>query len=150
MLTFSTNSWHYRFASLRCFDIYGLDDRVVPSRNTLCGYVSMVASGLFFYILVTSLLAWALLSPVGVYMLFTGVTLDEMGGVFVPPALFGAAVIMAAGASCAIYSLNRIDRLKDKLFRRDNSQNDVEPSLIVEWFKAVKDKYCPIIELKDK
>lgn len=161
MLTFSTKSWHYRFATLACLDIFRslFPRRFVRDGISLCEYMSMVFSGIASFALSTGIILWVLLlGPLGIYLnlvermdtsLFitlAGMAMFAIGALVTIIGGFVVTGVTAGFVACIIgyVIVEGGGRVYRKLAGTQRATPPA-PSLITEWLKAKKLKYCPNI-----
>jgi hypothetical protein len=163
-MNFSKNSWHFLFAHK-----YGglslWDDE--PVRTSLCEYVKRVALGLFLFCLVWSVASFMTIFGIGGFIaLFTyGVYQWQFFGPFTGASGVILTVVAVVGPFAAIsWYCERDSRRMNKEWKAySNANPDADywdwrrsyskqftknPSIIKEWFKAKKEKVCPIITIE--
>lgn len=138
MITISTKSLLYRFLN----NYYS--KREIP--NNLCGFVRKVMWAFFLatlgWGLLTFLLTSLLFGMVG--MLFLGMSLDDL---FV----FGPVFVVTSVALAFISIGLLIQYSKDKYYassyyNKPSYKKVSKPWLITEYYRAVKNKICPMLE----
>lgn len=156
-MNFSKNSWHFLFAHK-----YGglslWDDE--PVRTSLCKYVKQVALGLFLFSLVCTLATFTALFGIGGFIALA--TYGAYQWLFFGPFFIASATILAISGMVIIgWWLGRDSRRMDKEWKAYSNANpdadywkwrhahydNKKPSLIKEWFKAKKEKVCPVIKI---
>lgn len=152
-LTFRQNSWHYKVVE---FFSPG-----VP--KSLCPYVRWLAVGVVLIAVIGSLVTFAAAGVVLNVLYLTDTLLGlypsslyEPKGWLEVATVIGGAIntIVAALTLYAGYNITRY-KLKERKRERANAAwlagggaqalPEPEPSLLVEWFKSVHDKFCPNI-----
>ena len=152
MITFKRNSWHYKFNSWLEKQSSGpwLD---ATDCKSICPYFwctlwnitwTLLFILVFFFI--------ATLAGATSLSMETISALDFswlwLAGVGVVTSIFGIFLLVAVG-TYLIFDLTK--NVLSKIFSQkgDATQEDKEPSVVVEWVKAKKAKICPMIEFKE-
>jgi len=136
--TFSDQSWHYRLARFA-------DEHHERKLDDICGYTRAVLSGLWWFVMCTTLAGLLLTSTGDLLTWFVvGITIN-----FVE---LNAQALMACivwGVLAGLFAWAGIHILVDE-WRKKREQVDVpksEPSFVSEAYDAFKNKYCFKVEI---
>lgn len=156
MITFSKNSWHYKFNKFFKYkDAPFIDNTDCKS---ICPYFWGTVWNLAWVVIFSSLV-WVILTLAGggvvkqlgiltslvenPYQLFWLWLLGAIPVVIVVGTLFSAVL-------CVSYSYTFIKDKTSKVFSKNNEESyNTEPNILIEWVKAKKAKICPMIEFKE-
>lgn len=155
MLTFSKSSWHYRMAS---YDFVH-NVNVVSGHevyHSLCEYVTSVVFGFLFFSCSTVIISGLIILNVfGLIAWHLGIWNDPIN------AYPAAANILTGGCLLAftimffvkiIIDISYALEYKEQYFLRFGvfpPSKAKKPSLLREWYKSVKEKYCPMVKFED-
>ena len=152
MKIFSRNSWHYKLVDLFFF----------PKEEDFCSYcrqvlISILTLILSFVILIVLplFLGIVVVEFISVFTIFPDIetifTTQNKLLVFFGLIQFG--YIIALLIFIILYLLNKCVYQKYQTYSRNKRNTLVikekEPSLVKEWYKSFKGKYCPRVEFKD-
>lgn len=158
MITFSKDSWHYQAC---CF----LRNDWDPVPESLCPYIRAVFWGVFRAVAVAGFLAVELLSFIDtLFLIHSSLNgsfeslwyIPKSGNRILPLAMLFIATL---GVAILVAILCALDwwkqRLREKRYERfqqlvDKDLPPKEPSLLVEWIKAIHTKMCPSIQFVNK
>ena len=160
-MNFSKNSWHFRFAHKYGGLSFWEDE---PVRTSLCEYVKQVALGVFLFCLFWSVASFMTIFGIGGFIaLFTyGAYQWQFFGPFFVAGMLILTAVTAIGFFAVIsWYCGRDSRRMNtewKAYTELNPDADYwqwrheyskryakNPSIIKEWFKAKKEKVCPLI-----
>ena len=153
MKIFSRNSWHYKLVDLFFFpkeeDFCSYCRQVLISILTLIvlSFVILIVLPLFFGILVVEFISvFTNLPDVGTLFTSQSKLLVFFGLIF-------SGYIIALLIFIILYLLDKCVYQKYQTYNRNKRDTVVikkeEPSLVKEWYKSFKGKYCPRVEFKD-
>ncbi len=150
MIVFSKESWHYRFANFGSMSV----------KESLCPYVRQVLWGMGVFTVLAAIASWLAISLLlTIACLVTGGYLDALPQwVQIGTSCILAGALAIAGVWLLVTFKNWQDHRRETRPKRqwDTTLNTwvyppaPEPSLLVEWYRSIHDKICPVIEFKDK
>ena len=153
MKIFSRNSWHYKLVDLFFFpkeeDFCSYCRQVLISILTLIvlSFVILIGLPLFFGTIAVELISvFTILPDVGTLFTSQSKLLVFFGLIF-------SGYIIALLIFIILYLLDKCVYQKYQTYSRNKRNTLVikekEPSLVKEWYKSFKGKYCPRVEFKD-
>ena len=153
MKIFSRNSWHYKLVDLFFF----------PKEEDFCSYCRQVLISILTLIVLSFVILIVLplfLGSVVVDFINVFTNLPDIVTLFTSQnkllVFFGlifSGYIIALLIFIILYLLNKCVYQKYQTYSRNKRNTLVikekEPSLVKEWYKSFKGKYCPRVEFKD-
>lgn len=162
-MEFSKDSWHFHFAKkyggLRTWE-------KEPYHTSLCEYATYVGMGLLSFVLLSTLVTFTAIFGIGgfIALLSYGPNVwHAFGPFFVSSALIICVALAFSVAGFLGWFSSRHDRRMNKAWmdyvesnpdadywswRNDyDKKREKRPSIVMEWFKAKKEKVCPIIKI---
>ena len=153
MKIFSRNSWHYKLVDLFFF----------PKEEDFCSYCRQVLISILTLIVLSFVILIVLplfLGSVVVDFINVFTNLPDIVTIFTTQnkllVFFGLiqfGYIIALLIFIILYLLNKCVYQKYQTYSRNKRNTLVikekEPSLVKEWYKSFKGKYCPRVEFKD-
>lgn len=153
MKIFSRNSWHYKL----------VDFCLIPDEENFCNYCRQVLFSILIAIVILSVVFIGLplfFGTIVVELISVFTNLPDVGTLFTTQnkllVFFGlifSGYIIALLIFIILYLLNKCVYQKYQTYSRNKRNTLVikekEPSLVKEWYKSFKGKYCPRVEFKD-
>ena len=153
MKIFSRNSWHYKL----------VDFCLIPDEEDFCSYCRQVLFSILIAIVILSVVFIGLplfFGTIVVELISVFTNLPDVGTLFTTQnkllVFFGlvfSGYIIALLIFIILYLLDKCVYQKYQTYSRNKRNTLVikekEPSLVKEWYKSFKGKYCPRVEFKD-
>lgn len=154
MITFSKNSWHYKFNDF-------LEYKEVPwatatDCKSLCAYFWSTVWNMAWTLILMSVV-WLIFTLLGAVLLEKFATVSPLSEdwvqlLWVWVVGFLGVVLGLGGiflfARCVVLPWVFVKENTGKIFNAENNI-DKQPNIFVEWVKAKKAKVCPMIEFKE-
>ena len=153
MKIFSRNSWHYKLVDLFFFPKE--EDFCSYCRQVLISILTLIVLSFVILIVLPLFLGSVVVEFISVFTIFPDIetifTTQNKLLVFFGLIQFG--YIIALLIFIILYLLNKCVYQKYQTYNRNKRDTVVikekEPSLVKEWYKSFKGKYCPRVEFKD-
>ena len=153
MKIFSRNSWHYKLVDLFFFPKE--EDFCSYCRQVLISILTLIVLSFVILIVLPLFLGIVVVEFISVFTIFPDIetifTTQNKLLVFFGLIQFG--YIIALLIFIILYLLNKCVYQKYQTYNRNKRDTVVikekEPSLVKEWYKSFKGKYCPRVEFKD-
>lgn len=158
-MEFSKDSWHFHFAKkyggLRIWE-------EEPYHTSLCEYAKYVFGGLLAFCLDVAIAAYVVIFGIGGLVILFSYGSDEWitsGGFFVASTLILGAIFVVV----MLYALGWFFSRHERRMKREwaayseanpdahywtwRNEREKRLSIVMEWFKAKKEKVCPVIKI---
>ena len=153
MKIFSRNSWHYKLVDLFFFPKE--EDFCSYCRQVLISILTLIVLSFVILIVLPLFLGIVVVEFISVFTIFPdiGTIFTTQNKLLVFFGLIQFGYIIALLIFIILYLLNKCVYQKYQTYSRNKRNTLVikekEPSLVKEWYKSFKGKYCPRVEFKD-
>lgn len=153
MKIFSRNSWHYKLVDL--FLIPKEEDFCSYCRQVLISILTLIVLSFVILIVLPLFLGIVVVEFISVFTIFPDIEtiFTTQNKLLVFFGLIFSGYIIALLIFIILYLLDKCVYQKYQTYSRNKRNTLVikekEPSLVKEWYKSFKGKYCPRVEFKD-
>ena len=153
MKIFSRNSWHYKLVDLFFFPKE--EDFCSYCRQVLISILTLIVLSFVILIVLPLFLGIVVVEFISVFTIFPDIEtiFTTQNKLLVFFGLIQSGYIIALLIFIILYLLDKCVYQKYQIYSRNKRNTLVikekEPSLVKEWYKSFKGKYCPRVEFKD-
>lgn len=153
MKIFSRNSWHYKLVDLFFFPKE--EDFCSYCRQVLISILTLIVLSFVILIVLPLFLGIVVVEFISVFTIFPDIEtiFTTQNKLLVFFGLIQSGYIIALLIFIILYLLDKCVYQKYQTYSRNKRNTLVikekEPSLVKEWYKSFKGKYCPRVEFKD-